>query len=67
MNAMFAAHRCASARVDSRGSMVDSVLIAGHAGTAAAVQIGLGISAAARLAVLRLAGREAREQAGCGS
>jgi hypothetical protein len=27
---MLAAHRCASARVDSRGPVVDSTLIAGH-------------------------------------
>src|SRR6266436_9894575 len=35
IHAMFAARRCASARVDSRDPIVDSVLIAGHAGTAA--------------------------------
>src|SRR5580693_7298118 len=35
IHGMFAAHRCASARVDSRDPMVDSVLIAGQAGTAA--------------------------------
>ena len=38
IHAKFAAYRCASARVDSRDSEVDSVLIAGHAGTAAAVR-----------------------------
>src|ERR1700730_2075876 len=37
IHAMFAAAQCASARVDSRDPMADSVLIAGHAGTAAAV------------------------------
>src|SRR5260370_26199053 len=35
---MFAAHRCASARVDSRDPMAASVLIAGYAGTAGAVR-----------------------------
>jgi hypothetical protein len=30
--ARFGAHRCASARVGSRDPVVDSVLIAGHAG-----------------------------------
>jgi hypothetical protein len=62
--AMVAAHRCASVRVDSRDPVVASVLIAGHAGTAGA-RIRPGISPAARPAVLRLAGREARDQAGC--
>ena len=38
IHATLAAHRCASARVDSRDPVVDSVLIAGHAGTAAAVR-----------------------------
>jgi hypothetical protein len=38
IHAMFAARRCASARIDSRDPMVDSVLIAGHAGTAAAMR-----------------------------
>ena len=38
IHARFAAHLCASTRVDSRGPVVDSVLIAGHAGTAAAVR-----------------------------
>ena len=38
IDATLAAHRCASARVDSRDPVVDSVLIAGHAGTAAAVR-----------------------------
>src|SRR5690348_7038319 len=36
IHAMFAAHRRASATVDSPGPRADSVLIAGHAGTAAA-------------------------------
>src|SRR5580700_10473587 len=35
---MVAAHRCASSRVDSRDPMVDSVLIPGDAGSAAAVR-----------------------------
>jgi hypothetical protein len=48
IHAMFGAHRCASARVDSRDPIVDSVLIAGHAGTAAPVRgAALGISPAA--------------------
>jgi hypothetical protein len=38
IHAMFAARRCASARIDSRDPVVDSVLIAGHAGTAAAMR-----------------------------
>jgi hypothetical protein len=38
IHAMFAARRCASAKVDSRDPMVDSVLIAGHVGTAAAAR-----------------------------
>jgi hypothetical protein len=38
IHAMVVAHQCASARVDSRDPMVDSVLIAGHAGTAAAMR-----------------------------
>ena len=38
IHAMFGAHGCASARVDSRDPMADSVLIAGQAGTAAAVR-----------------------------
>ena len=38
IHAKFVAPRRASARVDSRGPVVDSVLIAGHAGTAAAVR-----------------------------
>ena len=54
IHAMFAAHRCASAGVDSRDLMAASVLIAGHAGTAAAVcGSALGISPAARPAVPR--------------
>ena len=36
IHAMFDAHRCASVRVDSRDPIVDSVLIAGYAGTAEA-------------------------------
>jgi len=32
IHARFAAHLCASTRVDRRGPVVDSVLIAGHAG-----------------------------------
>jgi hypothetical protein len=44
IDARFGARRRASARVGSRDPVVDSVLIAGHAGTAAAVQIGPGIS-----------------------
>ena len=38
IHARFGAHRRASARVDRRAPVVDSVLIAGHAGTAAAVR-----------------------------
>ena len=38
IHAMLAAHRRASARVDSRDPVVDSVLTVGHAGTAAAVR-----------------------------
>src|ERR1700722_5833287 len=67
IHARFGAGRCASASADSRGPVAANALIAGHAGTAAAVQIGPGLSPAARPAVLRRAGREAREQAGCGS
>src|SRR5580658_2269640 len=37
IHARFGAGRCASASADSRGTVVDSVLIAGHAGTAVAV------------------------------
>jgi hypothetical protein len=46
-----------------------SVLIAGHAGTASAMRgSARGISPAAQLAVvLRRAGKEARQRAGCGS
>jgi hypothetical protein len=47
IHAMFASRRCASARVDSRDPVVDSVLIVGQAGTAAAVrESALGISPA---------------------
>jgi hypothetical protein len=38
IHAMFATHRCASVRVDSREPTVNSVLIAGRAGTAVAVR-----------------------------
>ena len=38
IHAMVAARWCASARIDSRDPVVDSVLIAGHAGTAAAMR-----------------------------
>src|SRR5690349_2699311 len=38
INAMFGAHRCASARVDSRDPVVASVLTAGHARTAATLR-----------------------------
>ena len=51
IHAMFAARRRASVKVDSRGSMVDSVLIVGHAGTAAAVR------GSARGSALRCDGR----------
>ena len=37
-HARFGARRCASARAGSRDPIMDSVLIAGHAGTAAAVR-----------------------------
>jgi hypothetical protein len=68
MDAKFAAHRRASARVESRDLKVGSVLIAGHAGDCRrGARICPGISPAARLAVLRLAGREVREEAGCAS
>jgi hypothetical protein len=67
IDARFGADRCASASADSRGPVAANVLIAGHAGTAAAVQIGPGLSPPARPAVLRRAGREAPERAGCGS
>ena len=60
IHAKFGAHRRASARVGSRGPVVDSVLIAGHAGTAAGARLGPGISPAARLAVLRLVVQGAR-------
>jgi hypothetical protein len=39
IHARFAAYRCASARVGSRGPVADSVLIVGHAGMAAAVRV----------------------------
>src|SRR5690242_15350509 len=45
IHAMFAAHRRASATVDSPGLRADSVLIVGHAGTAAAVHGSAGESA----------------------
>ena len=38
IHARFGRGRCASASADSRGPVVDSVLIAGHAGTAVAVR-----------------------------
>ena len=41
-HAMITAHRCASARVDSRDPMVDSGLIAGQAGTAPATRGSVG-------------------------
>jgi len=48
IHAMFDAYRCASVRVDSRDPIVDCVLIAGHAGTAAPVRASaLGIRSAA--------------------
>jgi hypothetical protein len=43
IHARFGAHRCPSARVGSRDLVVDSVLIAGHAGTAAGARLGPGI------------------------
>src|ERR1700730_7981578 len=45
IHAMFAAHRRASATVDSPGPRADSVLIVGHAGTAAAMHGAAGESA----------------------